>query len=728
MGPSINNETVNGDINRTESKPENLIVEEAGIEIGDIVLNGSTIIKEKEVAKLLAPYKYRKLSAEDINRLLNDIQTYYIKRGYVTTRAYLEPPKQGSNTLSVLVIEGKLESIVLEDNMDQKSVNLDVAFHGITGKLFNLGDIERGLEIINNLPSNNATMEILPGSEMGLSVLKVKNTHKNPVQYLISYSTDYTDGTWNYKDNPVSVTTTMDNPFGLMDSLSVSTSIPIFFDKEKFTLSANANYSLPWGLWKFGLSSSFSQSRTIYHLEYTDPENIVTNTSLQLFINRRILKSPSGFGEISADIDTKNSYTYINGSLINISSYAITNGETGFKYNGFIFGGMWNVSTNLRIGIDPKYFSLEGPVEGQFDRGIDFNYKKVLSSIGFQLPLNLQPVTRISLSGSVNGQIPFLSSNLPGSEQFTVDSVSNVRAIRSEQVSGDTGYAFQSELSFQPYFLQNVFGSDNQFNLYARYDGGALYGENAVSTDFVSGWGYGARLMLYGCIIDFTHSFPLNYPSSLNQPPAERIDLSLSAMIPYLNINPKNYTATVYNSDGWYTATAFGLKQFFLNSVYIADGVYSTDAYVYTMEASLGRKLENSWIYVDAAYSLPNDNLSFISCALHVDSKLLRYFPVYPFIGFSAGYGKYQDANLDTRNPTFIIKKDNKDLKSTIDLEGILFGIEAGIGFEYKRFELLGKYSVQKLLSRETLYWDGIAEHFEINFLQGFSLGIGIKL
>ena len=39
----------------------------------------------------------------------------------------------------------------------------------LSGKIFNLRDLEQGLDNINRLPSRDATMEIIPKEEAGLS-------------------------------------------------------------------------------------------------------------------------------------------------------------------------------------------------------------------------------------------------------------------------------------------------------------------------------------------------------------------------------------------------------------------------------------------------------------------------------------------------------------------------------------------------------------------------------
>ncbi len=62
-------------------------------------------------ASCFQPFIAQCLTASDLNRLLSDITHAYLKRGYVTTRAYLPPQDLQDGVLQIQVIEGRLESI-----------------------------------------------------------------------------------------------------------------------------------------------------------------------------------------------------------------------------------------------------------------------------------------------------------------------------------------------------------------------------------------------------------------------------------------------------------------------------------------------------------------------------------------------------------------------------------------------------------------------------------------
>ena len=78
--------------------------------------------------------------------------------------------------LTILVIEGKVEGIDFSDDVPFAGQKLRLAFPGIVGNALNIRDLEQGLDQLNRLPSNDATMELVPGTTAGMSRVRIANT------------------------------------------------------------------------------------------------------------------------------------------------------------------------------------------------------------------------------------------------------------------------------------------------------------------------------------------------------------------------------------------------------------------------------------------------------------------------------------------------------------------------------------------------------------------------
>ena len=144
-------------------------------DVTEIRLEGVTVLGKEVVKEITAPYRDRCLTIADIQALLDAINQSYHARGYVTSRAFLPAQDLQDGGLVLSVLEGTVEALSLEDGDGDDGNELHFAFPIEAGDLLNLRDIEQGLDQMNRLASNNAAMEIVPGSEPGASRIAVTN-------------------------------------------------------------------------------------------------------------------------------------------------------------------------------------------------------------------------------------------------------------------------------------------------------------------------------------------------------------------------------------------------------------------------------------------------------------------------------------------------------------------------------------------------------------------------
>ncbi|MDT3723319.1 POTRA domain-containing protein, partial [Pseudomonas oryzihabitans] len=76
-----------------------------------IVLQGADHLSAAERARLTRPYEGQCVGVNQLNALLKAVTDAYLAHGYVTSRAYLPQQDLSQGTLTILVVEGKLESI-----------------------------------------------------------------------------------------------------------------------------------------------------------------------------------------------------------------------------------------------------------------------------------------------------------------------------------------------------------------------------------------------------------------------------------------------------------------------------------------------------------------------------------------------------------------------------------------------------------------------------------------
>ncbi|MBE9108666.1 ShlB/FhaC/HecB family hemolysin secretion/activation protein [Nodosilinea sp. LEGE 07298] len=81
--------------------------------VGNIDITGSTVFSQADFADLVAPYLNRQVSFSELLDLRSAITERYIAAGYVTSGAIIPPQTLVDDTVTVQVIEGELEDIVV---------------------------------------------------------------------------------------------------------------------------------------------------------------------------------------------------------------------------------------------------------------------------------------------------------------------------------------------------------------------------------------------------------------------------------------------------------------------------------------------------------------------------------------------------------------------------------------------------------------------------------------
>lgn len=154
-------------------------------QIREIVVNGNTLITGDELEQVISPFRGIPLGLNRINLLLRRLTAAYLERGYFTTRVYLGEQNLGGGVLQLDVLEGRLEK--LNYNGAEPSLGVRLAFPSDPGSILRLQDLEQGVEQINRLRRNSATLTVAPGESPGGSVVHVRNEPGDARSYFIGY-------------------------------------------------------------------------------------------------------------------------------------------------------------------------------------------------------------------------------------------------------------------------------------------------------------------------------------------------------------------------------------------------------------------------------------------------------------------------------------------------------------------------------------------------------------
>lgn len=291
-----------------------------------IKVSGENVFSVKTLKdKVLGKYLRMCINKHNIQAIQNDLMKFYIDNGYSNARIYFdfnrvenfEDLKKG--VFNIIIEEGKVKNIELNDvryinklnkkiekakargDSDDKIAEIKessfhkfrnnlqtfFAFPFLKGKEFNLRDYEQGLDQINRLQSNSATMDIRASDSVDKTFENTKKDEKNnslaTFKVETSENVGYSDIViTNNNSFPISLNagaensgnkstgernayigTNIDNLLSINDNLYLKYTQDLDWENNKRYNKAFYNsFSVPFGYWTFSSSLNYSKYLT----------------------------------------------------------------------------------------------------------------------------------------------------------------------------------------------------------------------------------------------------------------------------------------------------------------------------------------------------------------------------------------------------------------------------------------------------------------------------------
>lgn len=184
-----------------------------------VTFKGADHLSAEDQRRLTAPYIGRCITLAEADEIVRAVTNLYGERGYVTSRATLQPQDIGDGELKILVIEGRIEGFDWNGEDATERAERITAFPGTVGEILDLRDVEQGLDQLNRLRSNNAKMKLVPGAAPGGSRVAIENEPRKRWRVSAGIDNSGSDPTGDiqYKGSAE-----VDNLLGLNDSFYLS--------------------------------------------------------------------------------------------------------------------------------------------------------------------------------------------------------------------------------------------------------------------------------------------------------------------------------------------------------------------------------------------------------------------------------------------------------------------------------------------------------------------------
>ncbi|MCD1127727.1 ShlB/FhaC/HecB family hemolysin secretion/activation protein [Jinshanibacter sp. LJY008] len=466
--------------------------------ISQINIEQAMHLPEKEKNQLVQPYINQCIGISQISKLVEDISEWYISRGYITSRAFLTEQDLSSGELNIRVLEGKLEKVLLEG---ESTTALRMAFPGLEGNIFNLRDIEQGMEQINRVRTVPVQIEILPGSEQGLSVVNLSATPEFPLSFTLGFDNSGQKSTGTGQMNS---SVTGNNLLGIADKWFVNGAKSSDLSNSHDAQSLQASLSVPYGYALFDYSYSWSDylssidNRGYYWRSRGDTQTHRLNSSWTLYRDGDIKTG------LSLGITHRISRNYLNDVLLQSSSRKLSSVTVGINHGQKLWGGFATLNPAYSQGV--PWLGAEDD-DGKPSGAPKAEFSKWSLSGSYYFPLS----ERVTWLSSVYGQ--WTPDRLYGSERLTIGGESSVRGFKEQYLAGDSGGYLRNELNTY-LFTMPVMG---QVSLVTAVDGGYLHHDSLDK--YASGTLWGAAVGLSTAhrhvSSSFTVSKPLKYPDWL---------------------------------------------------------------------------------------------------------------------------------------------------------------------------------------------------------------------
>ncbi len=426
--------------------------------------------------EVLSSYLGQCLIAEEVNALLGDLNRWYQRKGWTTTRVYAAEQDINGGELVLRVVAGRIEGYrYIDKEADER---LAFAFPQEPEGFLNLRDLEQGLENLNRVPSQEAKFQLYPGKEPGTSVVVVEMTEKPRTRWteMVDNSGNTSMGHWRSNTEFA-----IDNLLERNDQLAIGYNRNLDGGTLGSTFEGlTVNYNLSSGNHLWG--TSLAVFRTDFTLPGINQNYLLQTRSKKAGVSYEYLLTRDQSSKFSfiAGLDFTHQRSYTQDINIDSQYRRLAVAYAGFKGKQYFGNNIfdWQLRADQGTGLIDAMSSIPG--------GTDPRYwaHKAQANLTVPLPEN-KGVWRSSFQAQDS------QDSIPTLGQMYVGSRYNVRGYQDNSLYGATGEWLRNDLESSPIRVDQV-----SLTPYVGYDAGHIK-PNAlqqVSQHHVTGMAVGIRI------------------------------------------------------------------------------------------------------------------------------------------------------------------------------------------------------------------------------------------
>lgn len=397
----------------------------ACLPLNGLQLSGISLLSEQDLATL-SPIPADCINDHNVDRLIRELTQRYLDKGYITARAVFAPLDE-NNILRLHLVEGVLEAIESEDS----SLALNNTFPDLIGKPLNIRDLDQGLDQLNRLQSNQVSLDILPATQFGGSLVRLHNQARSP--YRINLSLDNYASERNGRLQG-QLGFSIDNLTGHADFLALSYGQPLTQKAVRGNRTYSALYFVPYGYWTASVFASQAQSATALPLSGARYHGASRQFGFRL--DRVLSRHQTQITTLSAGLSHKRSQSELLGYRHPDQNLHLTVAELSLDHLKLAGKHTLNLNIGLQHGL-----TLFGATKTSAQHLTEPHFTKWTLSANWHYPLS-----RFRLHHQFAAQ--YSPQRLPSMESFDLTGRNSVRGFDLFSMSSDSGWLLRNNLTY----------------------------------------------------------------------------------------------------------------------------------------------------------------------------------------------------------------------------------------------------------------------------------------
>lgn len=444
------------------------------IELEYLKVDGASLLDEWELEVLEVPFVGKCINSDLVASVLATTTDFYIKRGYVTTRAYLPKQNLRQGVLRIEIAEGKFGEVFAKGNDD--GMNLAATLPVDDQEPMHIRDLEQAVDQLNAVPGNNVTMEIVPGATEDTSDVVFTNHGDGKPTGSLTLNDGGSDSTGKYS---LSAAFAAGDLLNLSDVWSLTASESYGSDTGASN-SLSLNVKIPHGYNTYTIGASDTDYETLLVFPSTGT-SLTSSGATQGFTataDRLIYRDQDTKHNIGTTISHSATQSYIGGQLIDVNSRT-TNSLQFYGRSSLGFDDkMLIISPQIEVGlseVDNLPAGTNTPVQNPQAEYIRYQLR-----FDWSQPLNFAGQAW-QWKSAFNYQ--YSPDILYGSQQISIGGLGSVRGFKNVSLAGDSGYFWQNSLVLNQEVAFGELSGAMQYTL--GYDFGEV--TSSSSDDYVGG-------------------------------------------------------------------------------------------------------------------------------------------------------------------------------------------------------------------------------------------------